>query len=354
MKILAVATAFAIALPNHTSAQQPLDAQKLFREVSSSVVKVAGSNDDGESMQGSGVVIAAKTVVTNCHVVGGSNQSTVEHMDELYSASLLASDEEHDLCLLNVPGIEARAIKLGSSTSSEVGETVFAVGAPRGFSNSLSQGIVSGLRRVGNAKLIQTTAAISHGSSGGGLFNARGDLIGITTLYIDDSQQLNFAVPAEWVHSLMTGGIHAAHRPVNGQDSAAEAARAAGEAQAAADAAAAAADIAAPNPWVEVSSSDSMSISFKKGTFEVGENKGGELIAVAMAQIRRLATDEIEFRKHYVRVQDCRAGHGQLVSLNIDGKYAGEVDFVSEGGTVASGIADALCTLYFLDNNKQH
>jgi S1-C subfamily serine protease len=93
----------------------------------------------------------------------------------------------------------ARLLKLGSQFSQ--------LALRKAFSSSISQGIVSGLRRDENAKLIQTTAAISHGLSGGGLFNANGDLIGITTLYLDDSQQLNFAVPAEWVSNLLTNPI---------------------------------------------------------------------------------------------------------------------------------------------------
>jgi hypothetical protein len=66
-----------------------------------------------------------------------------------------------------------------------------------------------------------------------------------------------------------------------------------------------------------------------------------------------LPDDEIIFRKEYVTAQDCRIGHGKLISLNIDGSYAGEVDYVSEGGTVASGIADMLCALYETTVNMQ-
>jgi hypothetical protein len=79
-----------------------------------------------------------------------------------------------------------------------VGEPVYAVGAPQGLELSLSEGIVSQLRG-GPPPLIQTTVAISQGSSGGGLFNAEGELVGITTFYLKDSQNLNFAVPVEWI-----------------------------------------------------------------------------------------------------------------------------------------------------------
>jgi tetratricopeptide (TPR) repeat protein len=79
-----------------------------------------------------------------------------------------------------------------------VGEPVYAVGAPQGLELSLSEGIVSQLRG-GPPPLIQTTVAISGGSSGGGLFNAEAELVGITTFYLKDAQSLNFALPVEWI-----------------------------------------------------------------------------------------------------------------------------------------------------------
>lgn len=80
------------------------------------------------------------------------------------------------------------------STSLEVGETLFAIGSPRGQENTLSQGLLSGIRRDSGITYIQTTAPISPGSSGGGLFDQYGNLVGITTLEISDSQSLNFAI----------------------------------------------------------------------------------------------------------------------------------------------------------------
>lgn len=83
-------------------------------------------------------------------------------------------------------------------TKLKVGEPVYTVGAPQGLELSLSEGIVSQLRG-GPPPIIQTTAAVSPGSSGGGLFNAEGELVGITTLQVEGGQNLNFAVPVEWI-----------------------------------------------------------------------------------------------------------------------------------------------------------
>jgi hypothetical protein len=111
-------------------------------------------------------------------------------------------DERHDLALLNVAAFAKKAVEIRASNTLAVGERVYAIGSPQGLELSLSEGIVSGLRPARDGKLIQTTAAISHGSSGGGLFDAAGHLIGITTFTIRDSQGLNFAIPAEHISEL--------------------------------------------------------------------------------------------------------------------------------------------------------
>jgi S1-C subfamily serine protease len=78
-----------------------------------------------------------------------------------------------------------------------VGETVYTIGSPKGLVNTLGSGLVSGLRRSdGDVELIQISAPLSEGSSGGGLFDDRGNLIGVTTFTIRDSQNLNFAIAA--------------------------------------------------------------------------------------------------------------------------------------------------------------
>ena len=79
---------------------------------------------------------------------------------------------------------------------------MYAIGAPQGFDLTLSEGLVSGLRTTDEGRLIQTTAAISQGSSGGGLFNDEGQLAAITTFYLSRGQNLNFAVPANRIRAL--------------------------------------------------------------------------------------------------------------------------------------------------------
>ena len=82
---------------------------------------------------------------------------------------------------------------------------MYSIGSPQGLTNTLSEGIISGLRSDGLAQFIQTSAAISEGSSGGGLLDSQGRLIGITTFSIEDSEGLNFAVAIDEVLRLQAG-----------------------------------------------------------------------------------------------------------------------------------------------------
>ena len=147
---------------------------------------------------GSGVMLPSGDVITNYHVVKAGVRYTVGRGKQATPATLKAGDPDKDLCLLTAPGLTAKPARLGKAARLKVGEPVYAVGTPQGLELSLSEGIVSQLRG-GPPPLIQTTVAISQGSSGGGLFNAEGELVGITTFYLKDSQSLNFAVPVEWI-----------------------------------------------------------------------------------------------------------------------------------------------------------
>ena len=124
--------------------------------------------------------------------------------NSLFRATLYAEDGDKDICLLDAKGITGKPAQLGKAASLKVGDPVYAVGAPKGLELSLSDGIVAQLRG-GPPPLIQTTAAISPGSSGGGLFDGEGRLVGLTTLYIEGGQSLNFAMPVEWIGEIKPG-----------------------------------------------------------------------------------------------------------------------------------------------------
>jgi Flp pilus assembly protein TadD len=176
---------------------------EVFSIASPSVVVVRALDAQGKLISfGSGVVIAPAQVVTNCHVTNKGARLEVKSGPGTLPASIRYADRERDLCQLAVPGLTAPAVKIGSVKQLKIGARVVALGAPQGLELSLSDGIVSALREAGDASIIQTTAPISPGSSGGGLFDEEGRLIGITTYYLADGQNLNFALPADWIVAL--------------------------------------------------------------------------------------------------------------------------------------------------------
>jgi len=177
--------------------------EQVFQRVSRSVVVVEVFDGNRNRVsQGSGVVVSRGYVITNRHVVERGNVIRVRQSGFSYDAKVQYADREYDLCGLNVNGLPAEPVTLRSVNNLVVGQRVYAIGAPQGLELSMSEGLVSSLRPIGGSLNIQTTAAISHGSSGGGLFDRDGFLVGITTFVLKDGQNLNFALPADLIHGL--------------------------------------------------------------------------------------------------------------------------------------------------------
>ncbi len=202
----AAATTAALAAP---PAAKSLTPSEVFARVAPSVWRVQTLDADGLlQSQGSAVVIAPGRLVTNCHVLAKARRVQVRR--DGAAPPLLARlelwDVQRDLCQLDAPGVNSAPVRLADSALPAVGEPAFAVGHPKGLDLTVSAGLVSSLRRnsAGQLLLIQTSAAISGGNSGGGLFNDRAELLGLTTLVsvAPDAQNLNFALPANWIREL--------------------------------------------------------------------------------------------------------------------------------------------------------
>ncbi len=159
------------------------------------------SSEEVKYGSGSGVVIAKEYVLTNYHVVEDAHSLKVSIGDDeenLYDATVVASDADKDVAVLSVPGLPLDPVELGNSEELAVGDWVVCIGNPIGFTGTATAGIVSGLNReiasdntsfdkYGRASqvvnsMIQTDAAINSGNSGGGMFNTAGQLVGIPTL----------------------------------------------------------------------------------------------------------------------------------------------------------------------------
>ena len=180
----------------------PKNPGEIYEQVRDGVVAI-----HMDSGGGSGIVIGDNVVVTNCHVVDSGGPIMVGKVDpngawKPIEAQVIAANLG-DLCLLQSPGLSAKPVNIGSAKDLRPGDAVYAMGAPFRLPLTFSGGFVSQLR--GDPKLppiVQTDAAISPGSSGGGLFNSEGQLVGITTFSKGGGQNLNFALPADWIESL--------------------------------------------------------------------------------------------------------------------------------------------------------
>lgn len=188
----------------------PLSAAELtvlYRESSPSVVFVETQDPFGNTKKyGTGFFVAdGCTVVTNYHVIHGGYR--IRYGADKNRGTILVPqvrvDREQDLAIIRVADC-GKPLPLASSLP-EIGEAVFAIGNPHSLNYSLSTGVISGLRMEG-MRLLQTTAAISPGSSGGPLINMDGAVVGITTFYLAEGQNLNFAIAAQEIIELLGTG----------------------------------------------------------------------------------------------------------------------------------------------------
>jgi S1-C subfamily serine protease len=209
----------------------------LYAEVKDSVVVIRGLTVQYDvfrrayysQVQGSGFVCdyeGQMVVVTNYHVVESVLNITVTFINgNSYEATVLGSDPYADLAVLstNAPQSEYTPLEIVSSSTLQVGDAVIAVGGPYGLAGSMTTGIVSALGRTITdetsnypiANVIQMSAPINPGNSGGPLLNYEGQVVGVTTAIVSDSQGLGFAIPSSAIlreiKSLVTEGTYNQH-----------------------------------------------------------------------------------------------------------------------------------------------
>lgn len=202
--ILSIALLFALSATMFASADDLAfsDDPKAIQAASNSVIMLSCYDKDG-NLYATGSAFAAfeeGVFVTNCHVIKDEVYSIKAQMEsglEFAISSVVAYDDERDLAILRTEaktGLEP--LPLGSSADLERGEKVIAIGSPLGLINTLSIGLYSGTLKD-EQTFLQFSAAISHGSSGGALFNNQGEVIGITSASFTEGQNLNLAIPIE-------------------------------------------------------------------------------------------------------------------------------------------------------------
>ena len=189
-------------------AAQAATPEQIFARAAPSVVVVEVVDEKGvPAAQGSGIVIGPELVVTPCHVAQAGPRLRIWHADNPFAAKVGYADLERDLCQVHTPKLQAPPVVRGSIKNLAVGQPTYIISAPQGLSLTFTAGIISALRPALGSVLIQTDAAVSPGSSGGGLFDRAGRLIGMPCFQLQEGQHLNFALPVDWV-------VRVAHQPI--------------------------------------------------------------------------------------------------------------------------------------------
>jgi hypothetical protein len=190
--------------PQPATGDVPTALEDLISRVNPAVVTIQTS-----SSRGSGFFVAPDTIITNVHVVGLESTVTVRRPNGTSTtARVQTTSPAFDIAVLKVAGVLSAQpiLQLGTDTSIRIGEEVIAIGTPLGFlQNTVSRGIVSGLREVGGSTLVQTDAAINPGNSGGPLLNRSGAVIGIIKSGYVGSDGLAFAVAVDHVRAVLEG-----------------------------------------------------------------------------------------------------------------------------------------------------
>ena len=181
----------------------PFD-QAYWIAVSSGVVKIEVSRPNGYSL-GTGVVVGRGQVVTACHVLRGGAGVAVLYAGVRHGAVTRTLSAEHDICLLQVPRLDALPAVLRPTSQLAIGEDVGAIGFSAGAGVHHAQGAVDRLHRYDEGVVVQGSAAFTSGASGGGLFDSEKRLVGILMFRMRGAGAQYFSAPVEWIAGGLNG-----------------------------------------------------------------------------------------------------------------------------------------------------
>lgn len=194
-------------------AERELTASEIARRALPAVVEIRTYRASGERLgSGSGFVVSPEgLVVTSHHVLERAHRAEIilPTGDVFEVQHVSAADSRRDLAVLRIAGFGLDVVPLGDSRDVEVGEPVVVIGSPLGLFNTVSAGLVSARREIEGRQVIQLSAPISVGSSGGPVFDRWGRAIGVLAGFMRRGQNVNFAVPIEYVRGLIALPEHA-------------------------------------------------------------------------------------------------------------------------------------------------
>ena len=194
----------ALLLSVFASSSLAMPTDEVIEKINTHIVKVQVALANGGYGVGSGVVVAKDQVVTNCHVIAKAQSIGVISQGEGYSASAIKTDWHHDVCILKVEGLRAPAVNIGSSNALQYEQPIYSVGFPNNSPNSISTfGVVKGLYPMDDSVIVRTSSAFRMGASGGGVFDAMGNLVAIITLKSPGRNAFYYNMSVEWVKALL-------------------------------------------------------------------------------------------------------------------------------------------------------
>lgn len=183
-------------------------ASEILDENSSSIAVIVAGGDTSVRL-GTGFFVASTgLLLTNFHVVEGMDIVGVKipgGNSVLWAKKAAGFDVENDLVILEVQTRDQKPVSLGDSDRAQVGEPIVVIGNPEGLEQTVSNGLLSGIRDVDGRTLFQISAPISEGSSGSPVFNMHGEVIGVVVSTLESGQNLNFAVPINYAKPLLGG-----------------------------------------------------------------------------------------------------------------------------------------------------
>ena len=185
-----------------------INAKSIFQKSKNSVVLIKSfSPDDTLLAIGSGFYVTKNKIVTNYHVVKGASLIKIKLLSgEEYKVDFISGlDIDRDLVLLISP-VKNTPLAL-SKRDPIIGEDIIAIGNPKGLESTVSKGVISGIRTTDNCTYYQITSPISPGSSGGVIIDEYEKVVGVSTFYLADGQNLNFAVPSKYLQVMLNNPL---------------------------------------------------------------------------------------------------------------------------------------------------
>ncbi len=183
------------------------NARDIAKKAFPSVVMLVMQDSAGQPLSlGSGFFVKESVVASNLHVVAGTSKGYAKIIGQKTKYDVMgyvAIDEQRDLILLKVKDANAPVLSFGNSDKVSIGDEIFVIGNPQGLEGTFSKGIVSSIRAIGQDSLLQITAPISPGSSGGPVLNEEGKVIGVAVATFKGGQNLNFAIPVSYLSNLL-------------------------------------------------------------------------------------------------------------------------------------------------------